>query len=111
MGMVFSDLIRVVINKEDRGVDYCVYSDLNIDKLELNMEVWIDRYPDIDDDSDEEIFPTDNNGHEYFLMYRDELIQDVVEESVRQKSNATLEEIANAIDYYSKNDNFLSLSC
>ena len=43
------------------------------------------------------------------LIYRDEIIQDVIIACLNQKSNATIDEIVRALFYYEEYDNFLVL--
>lgn len=86
--------------------NWCLYS--NEDAISLESKCYIDDYPYIND-NDEEIYPEFIVNNELELLYRDELIQDVVISCLTQKKTASLEEIMFAINYYDENDCFLKL--
>lgn len=85
---------------------WCVYS---LEK-EITSETicYIDDYPDFDDD-DNEVYSDYIVNQNMKLIYRDEIIQDVVIACLKQKNNATIDEIMRALFYYEKYDNFLVL--
>ena len=85
---------------------WCVYSS----EKEITPETicYIDDYPDFDDD-DNEIYSDYIVNNNMELIYRDEIIQDVIITCLNQKSNATIDEIVRALFYYEEDDNFLVL--
>lgn len=85
---------------------WCIYSAEK--NMELESDCYIDDYPDFDED-DNEIYSAFISSNNLELIYRDEMIQDVVIASLNQKNNATLDEIMRALHYYEEYDNFLKL--
>ena len=85
---------------------WCIYG-AGID-LELNDVCIVDTYPDYDDD-DNEILPELIRQKDFELVYRDEMIQDVVVACYNQKKDCTVQEVFNALKYYDEHDNFLVL--
>lgn len=85
---------------------WCIYSSEN----EITSETicYVDDYPDFDDD-DNEIYPDYIVNNNLELLYRDEIIQDVIITCLKQKNNATIDEIVRALFYYEEYDNFLIL--
>ena len=86
---------------------WCVYGK-SID-LSLKDKCIIDEYPDYDDD-DNEIMPDYVNANDYELVYRDEMIQDVIITSYNQKNNCTIQEIYDSLVYYDQHDSFMVLN-
>ncbi|WP_368490465.1 hypothetical protein [Clostridium sp. BJN0013] len=87
--------------------NWCVYS--QVDNVELDSECYIDEYPEIDDTSYEEKLPNFIEEKELQLVFRDELLQDVVVSALNRKENASNDELLKAIHYYNENDTFLEL--
>lgn len=85
---------------------WCVYSSEK--NMTLEADCCIDDYPDFDDD-DNEIYSEFIANNNMELIYRDEMIQDVVIASLKQKSDATLDDIMRALNYYDEYDSFLEL--
>ena len=87
--------------------NWCVYA--NDDEVYLNSNCYIDKYPEIDDDTYEEKVPEFILKKELGLVFRDELLQDVVVSTLKRKENASNEELMEAVNYYDDNDTFLEL--
>lgn len=87
--------------------NWCVYS--KEDNIELNSSCYIDEYPEIDDNTYEETLPRFIAENQLELIYRDELLQDVVVSALNRKENASNQELMEAINYYDDNDSFLEL--
>lgn len=85
---------------------WCVYSS----EKEITSEsiCYVDDYPDFDDD-DNEIYSDYIVNNNLSLIFRDEILQDVIIACMNQKNNVTIDEIMEAIFYYEKYDNFLVL--
>ena len=85
---------------------WCVYA--SEEKIMPETICYIDDYPDFDEE-DNEVYPDFVKENNMELLYRDEMVQDVVMACLNQKDNATIEEIVEALFYYDENDNFLIL--
>lgn len=106
----FKDIIAIVKKKLDKDVSYCIYSKLTSSyDLRLDTICYIDDYPEITDD-DEEIFSEFVKGNSLSLLFREELVQDVIYNMLHQNQSATDQEILNATSYYSNHDNFMILN-
>jgi hypothetical protein len=69
---------------------------------------YLDEYPEITD-NDEEVFSDFVVENSLHLLYRDELVQDVIESVLLQKADATPDLILSAIIYYDERDSFLEI--
>lgn len=87
--------------------NWCVYSYLI--NVELDSDCYIGEYPKIDDISYEEKLPIFIKEKELKLIFRDELLQDVVVSALNRKGNSSNDELLKAIHYYNDNDAFLEL--
>ena len=106
----FKDIIKLISENLDKGISYCIYSQLSdSDDLKLDTICYIDDYPEITDD-DEEIFPQFVVENSLNMLFREELVQDVIHNVIHQKSSPSEQEIIKAISYYSKNDSFMNLN-
>lgn len=92
-----------------RTFDYCVYGKGSSDDATLETVCVIDYYPEITDD-DEELFPAHIVDQSLDFWFRDELLEDVVFNALKQKSSASAEEILQAIKYYNHHDSFYNFS-
>lgn len=105
----FQDIIKIIKEKLDKGVSYCIYSKvLDSDDLKLDTICYIDEYPEVTDD-DEEIFSEFVEQNSLNLLFREELIQDVIQNVLHQKVLASDLEILKAVTYYNNNDNFMTI--
>lgn len=86
---------------------WCVYAE--DESLGLDSVCYADVYPDIDDD-DNEIPSPFVTEHGLCLYATDENIQDTVTGCLHQKSNASEEEMLQALEYYMENDTFMVLN-
>ena len=87
-----------------RDNGWCVYSSENV--ISAETKCYVDEYPEFDED-DNEIYSDFVKNNNLELLFRDEMIQDVIIASLHQKSDATIEEIINALLYYEEYDTFL----
>lgn len=69
---------------------------------------YIDVYPDFTDD-DDEILPEFIINNHCQLVYRDEMLQDIIISALGRKKDVTNEELMKAINYYESNDTFLKI--
>lgn len=93
------------LNSYVKSFDYCVYGKGSSDDATLETACFIDFYPEITDD-DEEIFPATVIDQSLDFWFRDELLEDVVFNALKQKPSASPEEILQAIKYYNHHDSF-----
>ncbi len=109
LGQLIDQICDLVRQKGEEALlpDYgwCVYSAA---KPSLTTVCYVDDYPDINDD-DEEIFPPFVVENHLKMIYRDELIQDVILNCLFQKPEVSPKEIMAALDYYDEHDCFMEL--
>lgn len=106
----FENIIKMVLQNEDEGEYYCVYSSIaDSNELTLKTICYLDEYPEIDDEEEEEVYSEFVHTNDLSLLFREELVQDVIRNAVHQKQTVTSQELLEAIRYYSKNDNFMRL--
>ncbi len=86
--------------------NWCIYSE-DFD-VTLDSKCVVDNYPDYDDD-DNEILPEYAEQNDMELVFRDELIQDVIINAVVQKKDLSVEKIMEAINYYNEYDCFMEI--
>ena len=107
---VITYITNMYITKGEKEVylDYgwCVYSMEN--NMTLESICYIDDYPEFDEE-DNEIYSPFIVQNNMKLIYRDEMIQDVVIACLNQKRDATLDEIMRSLIYYEEYDSFLEL--
>lgn len=104
----FREIMKAAKEGKDRDISYCVYSDIDdSDDLRLDTICYIDDYPEITD-LDEEIYSEFVESHRLELLFRDELIQDVIDNALYQKPSVMDEEMMKAILYYNNYDTFMT---
>lgn len=101
------DLIELVKARKDRTIYYDVYSKSG-DDFFPEETVFIDSSVQVDDD-DKEIYPPAVVNGKFRFAYSGEQFQDVVDLTMRQKPNVTSNEIIQALNYYSRHDDFMDL--
>ncbi len=84
---------------------WCLYS--NMVEINLNSICYIDDYPDINDETNEEIYPIYTVENNLEFIYSDELLQDVIVSALHCKIEATNEDLLKAVDYYCRHDCFI----
>ncbi|MEI3336734.1 MAG: hypothetical protein V8R02_04615 [Clostridium sp.] len=82
--------------------NWCVYS--NKEDIDLNSYCYIAEYPQIDDDTDEEIFPEYVSNNNLELVYCDELLQDVIIVALKKDKDVSSKKLLQFIKYYDEND-------
>lgn len=94
--------------KED---GWCLYA--KNDKINLKSECYVLPYPtcsledDADDDTEE--YPEFAVQNKLELIYRDEMLQDVISATVSDDETISNKKILKAINYYDKYDTFMDL--
>lgn len=108
---VITEIKELYVKYGDQGVqaddDWCLYT--KDKEILLTSECYILDYPDIDDDTDEEIFPPEAQESHMDIVYLPELIQDAITAALYQKPSATNNELLDAVNYYLQNDSFMQL--
>ncbi len=87
--------------------NWCLYSET--ENMELNSVCYIDEYPECDDETYEEKMPEFIEEKKLQLIFRDELLQDVVISVLTKKESASNSELLRSIKFYDDNDTFLEL--
>ncbi len=85
--------------------DWCIYT--VEEKLEPNTECYIFDYPDYDDETGEEILPEYAVKNKMKCVTTCEALQDVIINSLNQRSDLSVEELIEAINYYFDNIAFM----
>ena len=85
--------------------DWCIYT--VEEKLEPNTECYIFDYPDYDDETGEEILPEYAVKHQMKCVTTFEALQEVIVNSLGQRSDLTVEQLIDAVNYYFDNIAFM----
>lgn len=88
--------------------EWCMYS--NEDDFNLNSICYIDDYPDIDDETYEEVYPKFITINALSLVYTDEQLQNIIISALSQNVELTNEDLMKAILYYDEYDCFFDFS-
>lgn len=86
-------------------MDLCVYTINFVEEASNDTICYLDDYPDVDD-NDQEIYTDFVTKNKLVMFYSGEQFEDVINNTLYQKSNATIEEFIFALNYYRDNDNF-----
>ena len=87
------------------NLDLCVYTIDFVEEASNDTICYMDDYPDVDD-NDQEIYTDFVTKNKLVMFYSGEQFEDVINNTLYQKSNATIEEFIFALNYYRDNDNF-----
>ena len=108
---IFAEIIRIYQSEGERGFynmpGWCIYA--KDETITVETECYVDAYPDYDDD-DNEVFSDYIVENHLYMLYRDEMVEDVVMSCIDQKANVSYDEIMEALIYYDQNDSFMDLS-
>ncbi|MCA8317648.1 hypothetical protein LGN43_25590 [Burkholderia multivorans] len=102
------DLIALVRDKWDRDAVYMVYVEKDTEDLRCGMDVYVGDAPDFDDE-DNEVLPESVTELALEQGCVREHLQDVVDLAYIQKPTASIEEIVQCLNHYSKYDDFMDL--
>ncbi|MCM1183213.1 MAG: hypothetical protein NC337_07550 [Roseburia sp.] len=108
---VINEIKEMYLKYGDKEVeaddDWCLY--MKDEEISLMSECYILDYPEIDDDTDEEVLPQEAIENQMDIVYRPELLQDAIIAALHQKPNAANDELLHAIKYYIQHDNFMQM--
>lgn len=86
-------------------LDLCVYTIDFVEEALNDTICYMDDYPDVDD-NDQEIYTDFVTKNKLVMFYSGEQFEDVINNTLYQKPDATIEEFIFALNYYRDNDNF-----
>ena len=87
------------------NLDLCVYTIDFVEEAINDTICYMDDYPEVDD-NDQEIYTDFVTKNKLVMFYSGEQFEDVINNTLYQKSDATIEEFIFALNYYRDNDNF-----
>ena len=85
--------------------DFCLYGKED-GELKLDSLSWVSDYPDVVEDSD--VYPTDATDQHLQLVYYGEHLIDVLAVVLEEKTDASLQDLVEALNYYNQHDSFMS---
>ncbi|ADU69799.1 hypothetical protein [Pantoea sp. At-9b] len=100
-------IIAIAINNYKKD-NFCVYTKDYTEKATAELICYLDKYPVIDD-NDEEIFPDYVLDNDLELFFYGEQFEDVLRNILSQKSNPVIDDFIAGLNYYLKNDAFITL--
>ena len=83
--------------------DFCLYGKED-GKLALDRVYWVSDYPDVVENHD--VYPTDVAEQDLQLVYYGEQLLDVLAVTLEEKSDASPQDLVEALKYYHQHDNF-----
>ena len=84
--------------------DFCLYAKED-GELALARSYWVSDYPDVVEDRD--VYPTDVAKQDLQLVYYGEQLFDVLTVALEEKSDASPQDLVEALNYYQEHDTFL----
>lgn len=100
-----SDVISYMKFIDSRDDNFCLYGEAE-EELKINGNYYVLDFPEVDD-NDKEIYPKIAQDKKLYYLYSGQQFADVIDSVVAQKPSASLAEFVKALNFYSKNDNFL----
>ena len=105
--LVLAAILQALRSGEVFNDDYCLYAEAEIDVITPEVVCYLDEYPEIVNDLEK--YSDFVNDNKLDLLYHGEQFWDVVSLALRQKKNATVEELTAALNFYIENDNFMDM--
>ena len=84
--------------------DFCLYGKED-GELALARSYWVSDYPDVVEDRD--VYPTEVAEQDLQLVYYGEQLLDVLAVTLEEKSDASPQDLVEALKYYHQHDTFL----
>ena len=97
-------IIKQVCVDESSSDDFCLYGKED-GELALDRLYWVSDYPDVVEDRD--VYPTDVAEQDLQLVYYGEQLLDVLSVALEEKSDASPQDLVEALKYYHQHDTFL----
>lgn len=103
-------VIQMFRNEAEFDESFCVYGEV-VSETEITLDslCYLDEYSEFDDTKDEEILPPFVRDNNLELWFTDEIIEQVVINSLHQNKNIEDSKILEGVFYYYKHDTFLDL--
>ena len=84
--------------------DFCLYAE-EYGELRLNSLYWVSDYPDVVEDRD--VYPTDVAKQDLQLVYYGEQLIDVLSVALEEITEASHQDLVEALNYYQQHDSFM----
>ena len=97
-------IIEQVRADESSSDDFCLYGKED-GELALARLYWVSDYPDVVDDCD--VYPADVAEQDLQLVYYGEQLIDVLSVALEEKSDASPQNLVEALKYYQQHDCFI----
>ena len=98
-------IIEQVRVNEYSSDDFCLYGKEN-GELALDRLYWVSDYPDVVEDRD--VYPMDVAKQDLQLVYYGEQLIDVLSLALEEKSDASFQDLVEALNYYNQHDCFMT---
>ena len=96
-------IIEQVRVDESSSDDFCLYGKED-GELALDRLYWVSDYPDVVENRD--VYPTDVAEQDLQLVYYGEQLLDALAVALEEKSDASPQDLVEALKYYHQHDNF-----
>ncbi|WP_297202088.1 hypothetical protein [uncultured Pluralibacter sp.] len=102
-----SQLITDITVNDYQSNNFCLYTKGYISSATKDLIVYLEHYPTISDD-DEEEYPDFVVQHKLELFFYGEQFEDVLRSALNQKKQASMEDFIAGLNYYLNNDAFIT---
>lgn len=96
-------IIEQMCLDESSSDDFCLYGKED-GELALDRLYWVSDYPDVVENRD--VYPTDVAEQDLQLVYYGEQLLDALAVALEEKSDASPQDLVEALKYYHQHDNF-----
>ena len=97
-------IIKQMCLDESSSDDFCLQGKED-GELALDRLYWVSDYPDVVENRD--VYPTDVAEQDLQLVYYGEQLLDVLAVALEEKSDASPQDLVEALKYYHQHDTFL----
>ena len=97
-------IIEQVRVDESSSDDFCLYGKEE-GELKLDILYWVSDYPDVVEDRD--VYPADATDQHLQLVYYGEQLIDVLAVALEEKTDASCQDLVEALKYYNEHDSFM----
>ena len=85
--------------------NFCLYG-MEDGELKLDCLYWVSDYPDVVEDRD--VYPADATDQHFQLVYYGEQLIDVLAVALEEKTDASLQDLVETLNYYNQYDSFMN---